>query len=126
MRLHTKDWVATALVALAVLYYIGFLVRGAMPLVQDPRGMSAIALVLGVVAFVLLGSATTAPEHRAPAAAAALSVAIGVVTFILGHTAAAPPLLAVFIVSIVVAWALPVLERAGYVAGGHGRPAVHR
>lgn len=39
----------TLLAAIAV-PYIGYLIRGDMPFVQDPRGMAAIGLVVGVVA----------------------------------------------------------------------------
>jgi hypothetical protein len=51
IRGKTRDLLATILVAAIAVPYIGYLVNGEMPLIQDPRGMSATGLVLGVLAF---------------------------------------------------------------------------
>ncbi|RDI31983.1 hypothetical protein [Lentzea flaviverrucosa] len=50
MRLGVRDVVATVLVALIAIPYVGYLINGEMPFVEDPRGMTAIGLVLGVAA----------------------------------------------------------------------------
>jgi hypothetical protein len=49
-----KDLIGTILVAAIAVPYIGYLVRGEMPFVKDPRGMSATGLILGGVAFLVL------------------------------------------------------------------------
>jgi hypothetical protein len=54
MRWTLRDAVATLLVAAAFVPYVGYLVWGGMPFIQDPRGMAAAALVLGALAFVAL------------------------------------------------------------------------
>jgi hypothetical protein len=51
---ETRDLLATILVAAIAVPYIGYLVNGEIPLIQDPRGMSATGLVLGVLAFQVL------------------------------------------------------------------------
>ena len=45
MTIKPRDWVATLLVAAIAVPYIGYLIRGEMPFIQDPRGMSATGLV---------------------------------------------------------------------------------
>jgi hypothetical protein len=47
MTFTMKDKIATALVGAAVAAYVGYLVFGGVPLVQDARGMAAVGLVLG-------------------------------------------------------------------------------
>jgi hypothetical protein len=44
----SSDEVATALAGAAVAIYLGFLVFGSLPLVQDVRGMAAVGLILGL------------------------------------------------------------------------------
>ena len=50
-----RDTIATVLVALIIAPYIGYLVNGSVPFIQDPRDMAAMGLVLGLVAAVVLG-----------------------------------------------------------------------
>ena len=50
MRLTLRDLVATILVAAVGVPYVGYLVNGEMPFIKDPRGMSAVGLVLGAAA----------------------------------------------------------------------------
>jgi hypothetical protein len=42
-----RDVVATALVAVVVVFYVGYLAFGSMPLVEDVRGMAAVGLICG-------------------------------------------------------------------------------
>ena len=56
MRLQTRDLVATILVALIAIPYVGYLVDGEMPFIEDPRGMAGTGLVLGIAAFLVLRS----------------------------------------------------------------------
>jgi hypothetical protein len=67
MRITYRDVVATLLVAGVVVPYLGYLGWGRVPLLQDPRGMGAVGLVLGlfVVSLVLtwaLGEYATRPS----------------------------------------------------------------
>lgn len=53
MRGHRRDRVATVLVVAIIVSHIGWLVRGAPPLVAGPRGPSATDLMLGVALSVV-------------------------------------------------------------------------
>ena len=55
MKIGWRDGVATLLVSAVVVPYIGYLVKGSMPFIHDPRGMAATALVLGLAAAAVLG-----------------------------------------------------------------------
>ena len=108
MKFNYKDIVASLLVAAAVVPYIGYLIRGEMPLIQDPRGMAATGLILGLGAAAFAGRAMFAPGmwHR-------VTLAIGVLTFVLGVAAVwvetSELLLAMFMIGIVVTWVLAEL-----------------
>jgi hypothetical protein len=114
MRLKWKDLVATVLVAAIWVPYVGYLVQGEMPFVEDPRGMSAIGIVLGLIAFLVLesGDARDATD-KVELGLVVVVMALGVVTFALAETAAAEALLAVFMVAILVAWAVELADHAG-------------
>ncbi|MEO6081948.1 MAG: hypothetical protein ABIQ18_02465 [Umezawaea sp.] len=55
MRFTWKDTLAAVLVAAVVVPYLGYLIRGDMPFIQDPRGMAATGIVLGAAAALLTG-----------------------------------------------------------------------
>src|SRR5688572_13445308 len=46
VKLTIRNVVATLFVAAILVPYIGYLARGEMPFIEDPRGMSGTALVL--------------------------------------------------------------------------------
>jgi hypothetical protein len=125
MKIGWRDGAATLLVAAIIAPYIGYLVRGRMPFIQDPRGMAATALVLGLAAAVVLGrEAFRGTWGVAAAFSAVASGAVGVVTFIRAEEAAlSEGLLAVFVGTVVVAWVLAELVRTRLVQTGVGRPA---
>lgn len=114
MKLTLRDLFATVVVVAIGVPYIGFLVKGEMPFIKDPRGMSAVGLVLGAVAFLLLRSSDT-PERvtKIQTGASIVSMALGVVALVFAETAAADVLLAVFMVSILLVWAFELLDHAG-------------
>jgi hypothetical protein len=116
---------ATLLVAAIVVPYIGYLVRGSMPFIQDPRGMAATGLVLGLAAAVVVGrEAFRGTWGVAAAFFAVASAAVGVVTFIRAEEGSlSEGLLAVFMAAIVVAWALAELVRTHLVRTTAGRSA---
>jgi hypothetical protein len=105
MRITTTDVIATLLVAAIVVPYLGYLAWGDMPFIQDPRGMAATGLILGLAAALVAGRAAfqAEPMHRAALASGAVALVLGVAT-VWAETSEA--LLAAFIVAIVVTWAL--------------------
>jgi hypothetical protein len=122
VKIGWRDGVATLLVAAIVIPYIGYLERGSMPFIQDPRGLAATGLVLGLVAAAVLGpEAFRGTRGSVAAFFAVASGAVGVLTFVrAGEGALSEGLLAVFVVAVVVAWALAELVRtrdAGTKAG---------
>lgn len=120
MRITTKDVVATLLVALIVVPYIGYLIADEMPFIKDPRGMAATGLILGIAAALVASRGAFAPEPRRRAALASGAVALG-----LGIVAVwvenSEILLALFVGAIVVTWALGelVAHEGRLVPAGH-------
>ena len=124
MRSTTRNIVATLLVAAIVVPYVGYLVWGEMPFLQDPRGMAATGLILGVAAALVagrggLGSTTV---HRAAQASGLAALVLGIAALWVGTSEV---LLALFVVAIVVTWALAetATARPGI---GAGRPLAHQ
>jgi hypothetical protein len=118
--LRTKDAIALLLVALIAVPYVGYLVRGEMPFVQDPRGMSAIGLILGVAAFlVFLWGDKLDRLGWFEVALGAASLALGVTALLLAETATAEVWLAVFMASILLVAATELLDHLGVLPGTH-------
>jgi hypothetical protein len=123
MRLTRKDVVATLLVAAIVVPYVGYLVWGDMPFIEDPRGMGAVGLILGIAAALVAGRAAFDPEpvHRAALGTGLVALALGVATV---WVETSEVLLAVFVVAIVGTWILAETAHArGPVSAG--RPMAH-
>lgn len=114
MKFKMKDLVATVVVAAIAVPYVGYLVNGEMPFVQDPRGMAAVGLLLGGAAFVVL---ERGDSHEgldvAEMVLAAGSLTLGVIALVLAETAAAEILLATFMGSILVVWAVKLADHTG-------------
>jgi hypothetical protein len=126
MRLKAKDLVATILVAAIAVPYIGYLVRGDMPFIKDPRGMSATGLVIGTAAFWVMQKADPLDQvGKVEAVVAAVSLALGVAALVFAETAAAEALLAVFMTSIGLVWVMKLTEHTG-VLHWHGPTGVAR
>jgi hypothetical protein len=115
-------------VAAILVPYVGYLVRGEMPFIQDPRGMSATGLILGIAAFLVAGRISIASTlNRAELGLALVALAVGVAALVLAETGAAEMLLAVFIGAIVITWAFEMLHHAGVLHAGAAPPALpHR
>ena len=114
MKWTWKDVVATLLVVAIGVPYVGYLVNGDMPFVEDPRGMSAIGIVLGLAAFLVLESGDTRDTtDKVELGLMAVVLTLGVVTLALAETAAAEVLLAVFMGGILVVWAVKLADHAG-------------
>jgi hypothetical protein len=121
MRLKSKDLLASILFAAIAVPYVGYLVNGEMPFIKDPRGMSATGLVLGVVAYLVMRRDDLFDRvGKAETALAGVSLVLGIVAFALAETAAAEVLLAVFMASILIVWAVELMDHAGILPGaGH-------
>jgi hypothetical protein len=121
MRLKIRDLMATILVAAIAVPYIGYLINGEMPFIKDPRGMSATGLVLGVAAYLVLRRGDLFDRvGKAETGLAVLALVLGVVALALAETAAAEVLLVVFMGSILIVWAIELMDHAGILPGaGH-------
>ena len=120
MRLQVRDLVAMLLVAAIAVPYVGYLIDGDVPLVQDARGMSAVGLLLGAAAFaVLVGDNKRDRVGKIETGLAMLSAVLGVVALALAETAAAEVLLAIFMGSILVVLAVELIDHAGWWHAGH-------
>jgi hypothetical protein len=108
MKFNFKDIVASLLVAAIVVPYIGYLMRGDMPFIQDPRGMAATGLILGLAAAAFAGRVMFAPGvwHRVTLVIGVITLVVGVAAF---WVATSELLLAMFMIGIVVTWALAEL-----------------
>ncbi|HEU4514019.1 MAG TPA: hypothetical protein VFR87_13015 [Nocardioidaceae bacterium] len=114
MRLTLRDLVATLLVLAIAIPYVGYLINGSMPYIEDARGMSAVGLLLGAVAFLVMRSGDELDRAgKAEAGIALGSLALGLVALAFAETAAGEALLAVFMVSILVVWAVELIDHAG-------------
>ena len=120
-----RDTIATVLVALIIAPYIGYLVNGSVPFVQDPRDMAALGLVLGLVAAVVLGRPAFSGGilGRAAVLAGVGSAALGFGTLIWAEEGTfSEVLLAIFIGSIVLTWTLAILVDTGALHSGRSHP----
>lgn len=124
MKLTMRDLIATLLVAAIGVPYIGYLANGEMPFLQDPRGMSAVGLILGAGAFfVLRGGNAKDRVGTTENVLATLALVLGLVALAFAETAAAEVLLAVFMGSILVVWVAEVADHAGWVPGHAEAPS---
>lgn len=121
MRLKSKDLLASILFAAIAVPYVGYLINGEMPFIKDPRGMSATGLVLGVVAYLVIRRDDLSDRvGKAETTLAGVSLVLGIVAFALAETAPAEVLLAVFMASILIVWAVELMDHASILPGaGH-------
>jgi multisubunit Na+/H+ antiporter MnhF subunit len=121
MRLTSKDLLASILFAAIAVPYVGYLINGEMPFIEDPRGMSATGLALGVVAYLVIRRGDLSDRvGKTETAMAGTSLVLGIVALALAETAAAEVLLAVFMASILIVWAVELMDHAGILPGaGH-------
>ena len=120
MRMTVRDVVGSLLVLAIGIPYVGFLVNGEMPFVEDERGMSAVGLVLGAAAYLVLRKGDPLDRlGKTEAVIAIVSLALGLSALVFAETAAAATLLALFMGSLVVLWATELADHAGWIPQGH-------
>lgn len=111
MKLKLRDLAATLLVAAIAVPYVGYLVRGDMPFIEDPTGMTATGLVLGLVAYLVISRGDPLDRvGKIEAVAAAATLALGVVALAFAETGAAEALLAAFMVAIGVVFVMKLVD----------------
>jgi hypothetical protein len=113
-RLTARDMIATVVVAATVVPYVGYLINGSMPFIEDPRGMAGVGLVGLILSFVAWGVGLRTSFGKALLAGGFASLAVGFAALLIG-TEGNDTLLAVFIGTIVVLWAAETAVRAGVV-----------
>lgn len=118
MRLTLRDLIGTLLVVAIGVPYIGYLLNGEMPFVQDPRGMAGVGLILGAAAFLVLRGGNAKDRVGVTEnVVAGVTLVLGLAALAFAETAAAELLLAVFMAAILVMWAAEVADHAGWVPG---------
>jgi hypothetical protein len=118
MRFTKRDLTATLLVAAIVIPYVGYVTRGSMPFIKDPRGMATTGLILGLIAMAVVGRSLLASRaaRMVVPVLSLMSLGLGVAA-LWAETDEA--LLSGFVVSIVVVWAIAMLSRSGALDGPH-------
>jgi hypothetical protein len=116
-----RDLFGTILVAAIAVPYFGYLINGEMPLIKDPRGMSATGLVLGVLAFqVLRRGDKVRPGRQARNRAGNAVPRVGPQCADSGGDGSRGSAVGSLHGSIFVVWAVELLEHAGILPGtGH-------
>ena len=124
-RLTVRDLVATVIVLAVVVPFVGYSIRGSMPLLEDPRGMAGIGIVGGIVAFAAFGRAAfgraafgRSTFGRVMGALAAVTIGFAIAALVAETSWA---LLVPMVAGIVVVWALAVAHDAGYLATHRAR-----
>ena len=120
MRMTVRDVVGSLLFLAIGIPYVGFLVNGEMPFVEDERGMSAVGLVLGAAAYFVVRKGDPLDRlGKTEAAIAIVSLVLGLSALVFAETAAAATLLALFMGSLVVLWATELADHAGWIRENH-------
>ena len=125
MKLELRDLIGTVLGLAIGIPYVGYLLNGEMPFINDPRGMAAVGLVLGTVAFLVMRSGDRLDRvGKVETGVAAVSFVLGVAALVFAEPALADLVLAVFMASILIVWLLEVVDHAGLVHP-HDGPMAH-
>jgi uncharacterized membrane protein len=112
-KLTLHDLVATLIVAAIVVPFVGYSVRGSMPLVQDPRGMAGVVLVGAVLALVAFGRTAfgSGTFEQVMIALAVITIGLAIAALIAENVWA---LLVPAVAGVVIVWALALAHDAGY------------
>ena len=127
MHFTWKDLAATVAVGATVVPFVGFMSTGSMPFVQDPTGMAAVALVLGLIAAAVGG---WFDERSALAQFAAFVVglgglAVGLLVLVSENfldVSTRDGLLIAGMAAMVVLWAVAIIRHGGLVIANASTP----
>jgi hypothetical protein len=111
-RLTRRDAIATVFVAAIAVPYIGYLINGSMPFIQDPRGMAGVGLVGLILSFAAWGLGLTTSLGKVLLGGGVASFGVGLAALLIG-VEGNEVLLAVFIGTIVALWAAETAVHAG-------------
>jgi hypothetical protein len=123
MRLTWRDGAATLLVAAIAVPYIGYVINGSMPFIQDPTGMAGLGLLLGAAAAVIGGWVILHEGtflRVTTEALALVSFGLGITALLSEHLmdlTARQFVLGAFMLSIAAMWGLALLHYGGVVRG---------
>ena len=116
-KLTLRDILATLVVA-AFVPFIGYSVRGSMPFVHDPRGITGVGIAGCLLTFAALGrdALGTGAFERVMVTLGVLTLGFGVAALIAETTWA---LLVPMVAGLVIIWAAALLHDTGYIAPTH-------
>ena len=112
MKLGKKDLIATLLIALVVVPYIGYLIWGEMPFIQDPRGMATVGIVGLVLCFAAWGLGLGSLFGKVMLVLGVATLGLGIASALVGAEGS-ELLLAIFIGAAVIVWAIETMHDAG-------------
>jgi hypothetical protein len=110
-RLTIKDVVATALLVAVAIPYVGYLVRGEMPFIQDPRGMATVGLIGLVLSFLAWGIGVHTRFGKVMLLLGAVAIGFGLAAIFIGAEGS-EVLLAVFMGAIAIVYLVETVYHA--------------
>ena len=117
MRLTRRDLIATILLLVAAVPYVGYLIRGEMPFIQDPRGMAATGIVVLLLSFAAWGLGLRSFFGKVMLVAGFATLGLGIAAALVGAEGS-EPLLAIFMGAILVVWIAETQFHAGFFGKG--------
>lgn len=118
-RLTFRDAIATVVLAAVAIPYIGYIVWGEVPLVEDPRGMAAVGILGLILSFLAWGIGLHSTFGKVMLLIGLAAIGIGIAAAFIGSEGS-ELLLAFFMAVIAVVYAAEI----AYHASG-GEPAPH-
>ena len=83
-RLTSRDAMATVLVAAVAIPYVGYLIRGEMPFIQDPMGMAVTGIVGLILCFAAWGVGIRSTFGKVMVVAGLAALGIGIAAALIG------------------------------------------
>jgi hypothetical protein len=118
-RLTFRDAIATVVLAAVAIPYIGYVVWGEVPLVQDPRGMAAVGILGLILSFLAWGIGLHTTFGKVMLLIGLAAIGIGLAAAFIGSEGS--ELLLAFFMSVI---ATVYVAEIAYHASG-GEPAHH-
>lgn len=112
-RLSVRDAIASIVVAAVAIPYVGYLIRGEMPFIQDPRGMAGVGIVGLILSFVAWGVGTRTAFGKVMLVAGFAALGLGIGAALVG-VEGSELLLALFMVAIALVYLAETAYHAMY------------